>query len=168
MPRLLSSALTWEKNRLDSTNVLSMLVQVDIPGAPVPYRLANYDQDIVFHGLFFQKFRWDVDAMSDSTSLALSRQRFTFVNVTQEFSSLLENYWGPDTPWTATVWFPVDMTQPNETPFFTGDVFEVVQASTDLVNAMVEMQAAGITLTGTIPRRRYTVSGGFSSIPRRF
>ena len=40
-----------EKNRLESDHVLTCLFQVEIPGAPLPLRLANYDQHLVFHGL---------------------------------------------------------------------------------------------------------------------
>lgn len=99
--------------------------------------------------------------------MALVRLRVTIGNVDQSFVSLLENYWGPDTPWTVTIW-QIDATQPNETPFGTGENFLIAQASTDFVSAVVDCIAEGITLSGTMPKRRYTASGGFGQIPRRF
>jgi hypothetical protein len=167
MPRLLSAALTFEKNRLDSEHVLSLLAQVDIAGVGTPYRVANYDQDITFHGLTFVRRPMDVDALEDPTSLALSRLRLTIANVDQEFQAILENYWHPDTPFTVTIWYPVDMLAPNEMPFGAGDVYTVAQVATDLTSAVVDLQAAGLTLTGTRPKRRFTKTSGFPNIVRR-
>lgn len=167
MPRLLSSALTFEKNRLDSDHVFSMCLQVDITGAGAPYRLVNYDQDIVFHGLLFSRFPFDCDALEDATSMSLVRLRLTIGNVDQAFQSLLETYWLPDAPWNITLWYPVDMQQPDEMPFAAGEEFSIVQVTTDLLSATVDVQAAGLTLSGTIPKRRYTALSGFGTIPRR-
>ena len=166
MPRILSAALVRGKNQLQSDHVITWLFQVDIPGAPVPYRLVNYDQDIQFHGIWYNRSSVDVDALEDATSQSLVRLRGTVTNVDQAFISLLEHYWGPDTPWVVTIW-PIDTQQPDATPFGTGEVFQVVQVATDFLTAVVDLQAEGITLTGTIPKRRFTQSGGFPNIPRR-
>lgn len=167
MPRLLSAALTYEKNRLDSPNPLSMLLEVSIPGAGIPYRVVNYDEDISFHGLTYTRRPFDCDSLEDTTAMALTRLRLTIANVDQEFQSILEFFWGPDSPFTVTVWYPVNMADPDQTPYGAGEVFVAAQVSTDLVSAVVDLQAVGITLTGTIPKRRYTRSGGFTQIPRR-
>jgi hypothetical protein len=166
MPRILSAALVREKNQIASDHVLTMLAQTDIPGAPVPYRLANYDQEINFHGSFFVPFPFDVDSLEDPTSTALTHLRITVGNVDQAFISLLENYWGPDTPWNLTIW-QIDTQQPNETPFTSGEVFQIVQVNTDFLGAVVDVVAEGITLGSTMPKRRWTTSGGFPNIPRR-
>jgi hypothetical protein len=166
MPRLLSAALTREKNQLASDHVITMLGQLDIVGGPVPYRLVNYDQDILFHGIVYHQAAFDVDALEDATSIALVRLRISFGNVDQAFSALLETYWGPDTPWQVTIW-QIDTRQPDETPFQAGEVFQVAQVNTDFVSAVVEVIAAGFTLGGTMPKRRYTASGGYPFIPRR-
>jgi hypothetical protein len=166
VPRILSAALVREKNQVASSHVLSMLLQADIPGAPVPYRLVNYDQEILFHGIPFIPLPFDVDALEDPTSTALVRLRITVGNVDQGFISLLENYWGPDTPWNVTIW-QIDTQQPDETPFTTGEVFQVAQVNTDFLSAVVDVIAEGITLGATMPKRRYTTSGGFPGIPRR-
>jgi len=166
MPRLLSAALVREKNQLHSDHVITWLFQVDIPGAPVPYRLVNYDQEILFHGIPYLRYSVDVDALEDATSQSLVRLRATVGNVDQAFISLLEHYWGPDSRWIVTIW-PIDTQQPDATPFGTGEVFQVVQVATDFLTAVVDLQAEGITLTGTIPKRRFTQSGGFPNIPRR-
>jgi len=79
---------------------------------------------------------------------------------------LLETYWGPDTVWTATIW-QVDLMQPDETPFAAGELFTVMQVATDFVSAVIDVQAEGITLSGTMPKRRYTASSGYPNIPRR-
>jgi hypothetical protein len=166
MPRILSAALIREKNQLQSDHVITWLFQVDIPGAPVPYRLVNYDEDILFHGIPYLRYSVDVDALEDATSQSLVRLRATVGNVDQAFISLLEHYWGPDAPWVVTIW-PIDTQQPDATPFGTGEVFQVVQVATDFLSAVVDLQAEGITLTGTIPKRRFTQSGGYPNIPRR-
>jgi hypothetical protein len=104
--------------------------------------------------------------LEDATSQSLVRLRATVGNVDQAFISLLEHYWGPDAPWVVTIW-PIDTQQPDATPFGTGEVFQVVQVATDFLSAVVDLQAEGITLTGTIPKRRFTQSGGYPNIPRR-
>lgn len=166
MPRLLSPATIREKNQLQSDHVFSMLFALDIPGAPSPYRLAHADQDIVFHGLTFLRFPVTLDSLEDANSLTLTRLRITAGNIDQGFQSFLENYWGPDTPWVATIW-QVDLMQPDETPFAAGELFTVMQVATDFVSAILDVQAEGITLSGTMPKRRYTDSGGYPNIPRR-
>lgn len=167
MPRLLSAALTWEKNRLDSDHVLTMLAQLDIAGAPGSYRFVNYEEDVTFHGLSFLQSSFAVDAIEDTTTMTLARLRITVENVSREMQSLLELYWPSNALFTVTTWFPVDMAQPNEMPFGAGEFYTVAQASTDLKDAVIDLMADGITFTGTLPKRRYTTSGGFSSIPRR-
>jgi len=165
MPRILSAALVREKNQLHSDHVITWLFEVFIPGAPVPYRLVNYDQDVLFHGIPYLRYSVDVDALEDATSQSLVRLRATVGNVDQAFISLLEHYWGRES-WIVTIW-PIDTQQPDATPFGAGEVFQVVQVATDFLTAVVDLQAEGITLTGTIPKRRYTQSGGYPNIPRR-
>jgi len=94
MPRILSAALVREKNQLQSDHVITWLFVLLIPGAPVPYRLVNYDQDIQFHGIWYNRYSVDVDALEDATSQSLVRLRATVGNVDQAFISLLEHYWG--------------------------------------------------------------------------
>jgi hypothetical protein len=98
--------------------------------------------------------------------MTLTRLRITAGNVDRGFQSLLERYWGPDTPWIVTVW-QVDLAQPDETPFGAGEVFTVMQVSTDFVSAVFDVQAEGLTLSGTMPKRRYSTSSGYPFIPRR-
>ena len=165
MPRLLSPAMIYEKNQLQSDHVFSMLFQLEAPGAPVPYRLAHADQDIVFHGLTYLRFPVTLDSLEDASSLTLTRLRISAGNVSRDFQSLLENYW-PQIPWIATIW-QVDLMQPDETPFAAGELFTVMQVATDFVGAVVDVQAEGISLSGTIPKRRFTASSGYPNIPRR-
>jgi hypothetical protein len=87
-------------------------------------------------------------------------------NVDQGLQSLLENYWSQATPWEAMVW-QVDLTQPDETPFGAGEVFTVMQVSTDFLSATFDVQAEALTLGAMMPKRRYTSTGGFPSVPRR-
>ena len=166
MPRLLSPSMLHEKNQLASGHVVSMLFELVIPGAPVPYRLAHADQDIVFHGLTYLAFPVTLDSLEDASSLTLTRLRITAANVDRGFQSLLERYWSPDTVWVATIW-QVDLTQPDETPFGAGEVFTVMQVTTDFVSAVFDVQAEGLSLAGTMPKRRFTSSSGFPFIPRR-
>ena len=166
--RILHAALTSEFNRLESDHVITMLAQVEIQGAPVVYRLANYDQDIVFHGLPFLRASFDVDSLEEATSASLVHIRVTIGNVNQEFQSLLENYWAAvaDPLWTVTMW-TVDAMQPDLTPFATGEVYSILNIPTDLVTAQPDLIVEGLTLSRVVPRRRYTTASGFPNIPRR-
>ena len=166
MPRLLSSALAREKNKLASDHVWTMIFELRIVGSPVFFRLANYDQDITFHGFPFLRFPCDVDSLEEATSASLVHLRLTAQNVDQQIISLLENYWRQDPDWTVTIW-QIDALQPNETPYGSGEVFAVQQVVTDMVVAVFDLLAEGYTLTLTIPGRRYTSTGGFPLIPRR-
>lgn len=165
MPRLLSPSMLREKNQLASSHVISMLFELIIPGAPVPYRLAHSDHDIVFHGLTYLAFPVTLDSLEDANSLTLTRLRITAGNVDRGFQSLLERYWADD-PWVATIW-QVDLAQPDETPFGAGEVFTVMQVATDFIGAVFDVQAEGLSLAGTMPKRRYTSSSGYPFIPRR-
>lgn len=165
MPRLLSAATIHEKNQLASDHVFSMLFRLDIAGAPVPYQLAHADHDVIFHGLTYLRFPVNLDSLEDASSLTLTRLRITAGNVDRGFQSLLERYWNED-PWIATIW-QVDLAQPDETPFGAGEVFTVQQVVTDFVSAVFDLTAEGISLAGTMPKRRYTSSSGFPNVPRR-
>src|SRR5262245_41931073 len=166
MPRLMSSWMLREKNQLNSTHPLTMAFEVAIPGAPVPYRLINYDQQVLLGGFPFLPFPCDVDAIEDANSMALGRLRVTIGNVDRGMAALLETYWGSSTPWMVTIW-QLDALVPQETPYASGDVFMVVQVATNLQTALVDVQAEGMTLTSTVPKRRFTALSGFPAIPRR-
>src|SRR4029450_9324147 len=157
MPRTLSTTLLIEKNKLSSTHPWVYLFEVVITGAPGPYRLAAYDQDVLFHGLNFLRAPLTLDALEEPTNASLVNLRVTVQNVDQEVISLLENYWASsgDPAWTCTIWrmegawsgctawtspiWTIDATQPNETPFFAGEVFTVQQCATDYVNASFDL-----------------------------
>jgi hypothetical protein len=168
MARLLNPALAVEKNRLESDHVWTWAFLVTISGAPAPFRLVNYDQNIVFHGFTYERFPVSVDSLEDATTAALVNIRVTAANVDQAFQSLLENYWAQaaDPDWRVTI-FEIDAVQPDLTPFGSGQIFTVLSVTTDLIVATMDLQAEGITLTSLVPRRRYTASSGFKSIPRR-
>lgn len=156
-----------EKNQLNSGVTMTALLQVEIPGAPAPYRLANYNEEVTFHGLTFLSRPFSMDALEDANSQSLTRLRITMTNVTQEVIALFEHYWQTTGFWTALIWWPVNMQTPDETPFTSSDVFLIAQATTDMVDAVADLMASGITLTGTIPKRRFTAASGFQYIPRR-
>ena len=166
--RVLHPAFQREVNQLESTHAIVMAFQVDIAGAPVPFRLVNYDQHIVFHGLEFLPFPVSVESLEEATSAALVTLRVTAQNVTQEMQSLMENYWAPmlNPVWTVTIW-QMDAANPDAVPFSAGEVFTVSSVTTDLITAVFELIAEGLTLNRTVPRRRFTTSSGFPSIPRR-
>ena len=138
-----------------------------IPTVGVPYRLANSTEPVTFHGLTFLASGFSVDALEDVTSMTLARLRVTFENVSREFQALLETYWSWDKPWTARLWYPVDLSQPDEMPFGSAEVFLVAQVQTNMLSASAELIAEGITLSGTVPKRRYTATSGFPGVPRR-
>lgn len=166
--RILDAALVSEMNRVESDHVITMLAEVNITGAPAPYRLVNYDQNVFFHGFLFTAASFDVDSLEEATSASLVHLRATIGNVNREFQSLLENYWASvaDPNWLVTIW-QIDARQPNLTPFSSGEVYSIQQIPTDLVTAAPDMIVEGLTLTRVVPRRRFTTSSGFRNIPRR-
>jgi hypothetical protein len=166
MPRLLSNAFTRELAQLESARPLVWLFELLVPGAPVPFRVANYPEEVVFQGIVFAPFGVDVDAMEDASTQALVHLRCAFANVDQQLGSLLENYWGPDTPWTCTMWI-VDVQQPNETLWSDGQVYLVAQVTISWRDAVVDLVAEGLSLSSTLPKRRYTALAGFPSMPKR-
>ena len=164
--RTLSPAFIREKNSLASTHIITRAFQITIPGAPGIYRLVNYDQNVVFHGLTYLARRMRLDDLEDANSATLPRWRVTFENVSQTESALLENYWGPDALWTLVSW-EIDVQQPDETPVTAGETFSVMQVTTDCKDALMDVLAEGITLSGMMPKRRYTATSGFEGIARR-
>jgi len=164
--RLFDPIFTREKNQLASTHVLTMAFELEMPLAPVPYRVVNYDQPIILGGLEFLPFPIAVDALEDVTSADLVHLRLTGANVDQSIQSLCENYWQNDPPWTLRVW-QIDAAQPGLTPFDTADVFTVMSVNTDVFIATFDVLAEGLTLSTLIPKRRYSVSNGFPFVPRR-
>jgi hypothetical protein len=168
VPRLLSAAMIASKNAIDGAPAWTVLFEIAILGAPVPYRLANYSEDIVFHGLLFQRFPCDLDSLEDANSTALVNLRVTAQNVDQQLQSLLETYWVPvqDPQWNITLW-QIDPTIPNETAFGQGELFTVESVRTDFFTAQFALVAEGLTLTTIVPKRRYTKLSGFQNMPRR-
>lgn len=166
--RLLSAALTTSKNQIDGGSPWTMLFALQIAGIGAPFCLAAYDQDILFHGQTYTRFPVNVDTLEEPTSLSLLHLRVTAANIDQQIQSLLENYWAPvvDPQWTVFLW-QVDVTQPDETPLTMADVFTVQQVTTDFLIATFDLTAEGFALTTTLPRRRFTASGGFPNLPRR-
>lgn len=143
-----------------------MLFELSIAGAPSVFRLASYDEDILFHGVPFLRFPIDVDSLEEATSASLIHLRITAQNVDQQLIALLENYWLQDPDWTVTIW-QIDARQPDETPLGSGERFSVQQVVTDMVVSVFDVIAEGYTLTSTLPGRRYTSTGGFPLLPRR-
>lgn len=164
--RVYSPVMRREKNLLSSSHPLTCLFSVDIPGAPIPFRLANYSEDILFHGLVYTVFPVSVDSVEDTTSSTLAHLRVAPQNVSQEMIALFENYWYDNPHWTVTMWH-VDAENPDDTPFNTGSVYTVMNAPTDVMSATFDLVAEGFTLTTLLPRRKYTTASGFPHIPRR-
>ena len=167
MPRILSTNLLIEKNRIESSHVWTLLFEINIAGAPAPFRLAAYDQDVNFHGLVFSAFALEVDALEEPTHGALVNLRVNVTNVDQQMIALLENYWvTTGTPqWDIRAW-TIDCQQPNETPLGAAEIFTVQQVATDYVMATFDLVAEGLSLAATIPKRRFTASSGFPNLPR--
>lgn len=166
--RILHPILVREVNQLDSTHAWTMAFRLDIVGGPVPYCIVNYDQPITFHGTPFLPFGVAVDSLEEATSASLVQIRMTIDNVPRELQALLELYWAPvaSPEWSVTIW-QLDATQPDLTPFSSGEVFSVMSVPTDLISAVPDLMAEGITLAQIVPGRRYTTSSGYPNIARR-
>jgi hypothetical protein len=167
MPRPMSTSMLVEKNKLESSHPWIYLFQVDIGGVG-PYRLAAYDQDITFHGSVYARYPLVIEQMETPTHAALVQMRATVGNVDQILSALLESYWAttanPD--WGVQAW-EIDALTPDETPVTASEVFTVQQVVTDTRQAVFDLTAEGLTLTASVPKRRYTASSGYLFIPRR-
>jgi hypothetical protein len=164
--KLYDLALIVEKNRLESDHVLTCLFQVDIPGAPLPLRLANYDAPIVFHGLVYEPWPVNVDSVEDATSSSMTHLRIAPQNVSQEIIALFETYWYENQDWRVTMW-EIDTMQPDVTNFESGNVYSLMSSPTDLYVGTFDLVAEGMTLNTLLPKRRYTTTSGFANLPRR-
>jgi hypothetical protein len=164
--RLYDLAYIAELNRLESDHVLTCLFQVDIPGAPLPLRLANYAVPIVFHGLVYEPWPVNVDSVEDATSSSMTHLRISPQNVNQEIIALFETYWYANQDWRVTMW-EIDAMQPDVTNFESGNVYSLMSSPTDLLVGTFDLVAEGMTLNTLLPKRRYTTTSGFSNIPRR-
>ena len=168
MPRQMSVAMLREKNKLESNIPWVYLFQLDIGGAPTPYRLAAYNEDIVYNGFTWNRYPLEVDVLESPTHAALAQIRVTVGNVDQQLQALLETYWVTvaSPSWGVQI-FEIIATDPTQTPVGTAERFSVQQATTDLLSATFDLTAEGLTLSSTVPKRRYTASSGYPFIPRR-
>lgn len=166
--RIMSTSMLIEKNKLQSDHPFAHLFEVSIQGAPGPYRLTAYDQDVVFHGETYYRSPLTVDTLEDPTHASLVNLRVTVENVDQQVIALLENYWVfvGDPLWTVSIW-TIDAFQPDETDYFAGEVFSVQQVTTDLVVGVFDLVAEGLTLGLLLPKRRFSSAQGFPFLPRR-
>ena len=164
--RLFSAALRREIAQIASTHVFTVALELTIPGAPGVYRIVNYDQPILLHGLPFEPYPLDVDSLEDATSASLVHIRVTTANVDQQIQSLVENYWLDSPDWSVLLW-QIDALQPDETPFGSAQPYGVMSVMTDLVTAQFDLLASGWTLVTTLPKRRFTTTSGFPNVPRR-
>ena len=164
--RLYSLELIAEHNRLESDHVLTCLFQVDIPGAPLPLRLANYDVPIIFHGLLYEPWPVNVDSIEDATSSSMTHLRIAPQNVSREIIALFETYWYDNQDWRVTLW-EIDAMQPDVTTFESGSVYSLMSSPTDLMVGTFDLVAEGMSLNTLLPKRKYTTTSGFANIPRR-
>jgi hypothetical protein len=164
--RLYSLQLIAEQNRLESDHVLTCLFMVEIPGAPVPLRLANYDVPIVFHGILYEPWPVNVDSIEDATSSSMTHLRISPQNVSREIIALFETYWYDNQDWRVTLW-EIDARQPDVTNFESGNVYSLMSSPTDLYIGTFDLVAEGMSLSTLLPKRKYTSSSGFPAIPRR-
>ena len=168
MPRQMSVEMLREKNKLESAIPWIWLLQIDIGGAPTPYRIAAYNEDIVYNGFTWLRYGIEIDVVESPTHAALAQVRATVQNVDQQLQALLETYWvtvaSPD--WGVQLW-EIIATNPSATPVGSAERFSVQQTTTDLLSAVFDLTAEGLTLSSTVPKRRYTSSQGYPFIPRR-
>jgi len=165
--RALTAALAKSKNALNAPNPWAVLAQIDIVGPTSPFCVTDTDSDVVFHGRRFQPFPFRLNNISENAAAEIRRMTIDAANVDQVIISLAEQFWASviDPQWTVSLWF-IDVTQPDQTPLNGADIYTVTSISTDLFSCTFELQWEGVTLTRSVPARRYSTSGGFPSIPR--
>jgi hypothetical protein len=166
MPRILSSAFHREIDQLTSASSLVWLFQLDIPNAPLAFRVANWPEPVVFSGLSFEAFGVEIDRLEDASSQSLVHLRCAFQNVDQQLSALLEYYWHPDALWQVLIW-QIDVTQPDTVAYADAQVTVVAQISTRWRDAVADLVAEFFSLGATVPKRRFTSMSGFRYMPRR-
>lgn len=167
MPRTLSLTLTNAKNQVVSTDPWIWLFEVDSPDFPVPMRFASDLQPLTFQGQTYFPFPVDISSVSENALGERQTLQGLVANVDQQVISLLNLYWDAvvDPDWTVRLW-QVLRSAPDEVPHGTADMFEVLEATTDLLQVTFELLALGIPSRQRSTGRRYTVTGGFKNLPR--
>ena len=167
MPRLLSASMITAKNMLESVDAWAYLIRLDMPAAPASEYMTAHDQDITFQGQVYTATRIVIPLMEDNDASNLVTLTAFVENVSQNIVSLLENYWAAIAPtptdWTANIWL-VDTTQPDEVLLADASVFRILQVNTDLQRAEFRLRARGISPLPGYPPRRFTSTGGFSTL----
>lgn len=167
MPRILSPILIDAKNQVESADPFCWLFQLDDPGNfPVPVRFGSDVDAITFQGSTYDPFPISFDGISETSLAERQNTRVVIANVDQQIISLLEIRWrGVALPaWTLTVW-RVLVSAPDETPFASGMLFEVLGVQIDFVIASFELQSARLPSRALETGRRWTRSQ-FPFIPQ--
>lgn len=167
MPRDLSTVLTREKNQVASLDPFCWLLELNSPDFPTPIRLVNDVQALVYQGLTYQPFPFEISAVQENSMAERQQLQIVAANVNREITSLLNSYWDSvaDPVWTVKLW-QVLRSAPDEVPAGTAEVFEVLSVDTDLVTATFELHALGIPSRQRSTGRRYGTSSGYPYLPR--
>jgi hypothetical protein len=167
MPRTLSLALTQAKNALVSTDPFVWLFAVDSPDFPAPLRFVSDVQALTFQGASYTPFPVDFSSVGENTVGERQTMQGIVANVDQQVIAALNAYWDAvvDPVWTVSLW-QVLRSAPDEVPASDAAVYEVLSAETDLLQVTFELLMAGIPSRQQSTGRRYTISGGFPSLPR--
>ena len=163
----LSSALLQSANAIDGAPPWGYVAELAIAGVSPPFRITSDVVPTVFHGITYAPFPVKTEGLETSSEDVIQRVRMTVPNIDGQIIALCEQYWvavaEPD--WTVSLW-AVDFTQPDQTPLTFREVFNVNGVTTDFVNAEFDLAAAGKTLSGQVPGRRYNAASNFNLIPR--
>lgn len=165
MPRILTNNLIEAINLLESAAPWTWLVELQINNLPTPERYTSFDIPVTFHGAVYTPQAIKIAKVEDSDTGRLTQITAIIQNVDQVLISLFEQNWGIQTQFPRfiiKVW-PIDTSQPDEFQEANAFRYRIVNIRTNFDTAVFSLVADGIPVNATLPRLRFTKSGGFDT-----
>lgn len=161
------AALLQSLNTIDGGTPWGLVAELQITGAPVPFRVTSDNVPTVFHGITYQPWPMRTQGVESTAEDVVQRVQMTVSNVDGQIVALCEQYWAtavePD--WTVYLW-RVDFSNPDLVPLTFRETFTVDSITTTWIAATFDMSASGRTLSRQSPARRFNAASGFDLLPR--
>lgn len=88
----LSNIAKAEKNKLNSDSVFLIALDIDIPDVSETIRLVNNNEDVVWNGVTYQAFPFQLDEMSEATNGEVSEFTLNVSNVNNIIGTYVRQY----------------------------------------------------------------------------
>lgn len=165
MPRILTNNLIEAINLFEADSAWVWLVELQINNLPTPERYTTYDLPVTFHGNVYNPQAMKLAKTEDSDTGRLTQITAIIQNVDQVLISLIEQNWIIQTQFprfTIKIW-PIDVSQPDEFVEANASSYRVTNIRTNFETAVFTLVADGIPVNATLPKLRFTKSGGFDT-----